>query len=144
MNGKLETVSAVLGFILAGNATFTLVSKKTGVRYTYKMVQREDNAPFFVSLLTGSDNESSYTYMGCIFTNQNVRQFRTTRASKIGTTAPSYIAFNWFFSKMMSGEMPESVEVWHEGRCGHCNRKLTTPESVVSGIGPVCGKREAA
>ena len=141
MNGKLETVSTILGFILAGNATFTIVSKKTGQRFTYKVVQREDNAPFFVSVLTGSDNENSYTYMGCIFQRNT---FRTTRASKIGTTAPSYIAFNWFFGKMMAGIMSEDLEVWHSGKCGCCGRKLTTPESCSSGLGPVCSGKVAA
>lgn len=28
-----------------------------------------------------------------------------------------------------------------EGRCVVCNRRLTTPESITSGIGPVCGGR---
>jgi len=27
-------------------------------------------------------------------------------------------------------------------RCRRCNRELTTPESIESGIGPVCGSRE--
>ena len=32
------------------------------------------------------------------------------------------------------------LEVWHEGRCGRCNRALTVPESIASGIGPECAK----
>lgn len=29
----------------------------------------------------------------------------------------------------------------YEGRCRKCNRRLTVPESIDSGIGPVCGAR---
>jgi len=34
------------------------------------------------------------------------------------------------------------LEIWHEGRCGRCNRKLTVPASIALGIGPECGQRE--
>jgi len=29
-------------------------------------------------------------------------------------------------------------ELMHEGRCGRCGRPLTRPESIQSGIGPIC------
>ena len=29
-------------------------------------------------------------------------------------------------------------KVHHEGKCGRCGRKLTTPESCLRGIGPEC------
>jgi hypothetical protein len=35
------------------------------------------------------------------------------------------------------------MELWHEGRCGKCGRALTVPESIESGLGPVCESREA-
>ncbi len=34
--------------------------------------------------------------------------------------------------------MPEQLEVWHEGCCGKCGRKLTDAESIARGIGPEC------
>ena len=34
--------------------------------------------------------------------------------------------------------LPKTVEVWHEGICGRCGRKLTVPESVERGLGPEC------
>lgn len=33
-------------------------------------------------------------------------------------------------------------ELLHEGRCLCCNRKLTDPISIQTGIGPVCAGRE--
>ena len=52
-------------FILAGKATFTLESSKTGKRYTYKVNSKKDGSSttYFVKLLTGKDNETDYTYM---------------------------------------------------------------------------------
>ena len=38
------------------------------------------------------------------------------------------------------GNLPPALEVWHEGRCGRCGRKLTTPQSVETGFGPVCAQ----
>ena len=48
-----------LEFMLAGNATFTLVAPKTKERRTFK-VQEDEKTPgkFFVKFLSGSDNES--------------------------------------------------------------------------------------
>jgi hypothetical protein len=37
--------------------------------------------------------------------------------------------------------MHPELAVYHEGRCGACGRRLTTPESISSGLGPVCAGR---
>ena len=61
---QLET-KAALSFILAGNATFTLRSLRTGARYTYKVREAEDKpGVFFVKYLIGQDNENDYRYLG--------------------------------------------------------------------------------
>jgi hypothetical protein len=86
------------------------------------------------------DNETSYTFLGSIFEGKT---YRPGRKSPVSPTAPSAQAFAWAWSFMARGEMPPSCEVWHEGRCGRCGRSLTVPESVASGIGPVCESREA-
>ena len=33
-----------------------------------------------------------------------------------------------------------TVKVFHSGKCGKCGKKLTTPESIKSGLGPYCSK----
>jgi hypothetical protein len=140
---KFSTPEVALQFILAGRARFTLVSEKTGVRFTYRVTQRDEQGkktPHFVSLLSGPDNETSYTFLGSIFEGKT---YRPGRKSPVSPTAPSAQAFAWAWSFMARGEMPPSCEVWHEGRCGRCGRSLTVPESVASGIGPVCESREA-
>lgn len=154
MAGQLSTWEAVREFIFAGNATFTLVSMKSGARFTYRCrVKKEtltaghpdhDNPPYFIGLLRGPDNESDYAYMGVA---HRTTQFNFTSASKVTRTADSAKALVWFFDKMyMERDVLGTVlQVWHEGRCGRCGRKLTVPESIERGLGPECaGMMEAA
>lgn len=142
-NGQLTSIPAIRSFIIAGHATVTLKSKKTGSRYTYKVsVPREQNADrpiWFVSLLSGPDNEHSYQYFG----NLRPHTFEVGRNSRISADAPSVRAFRWFYTKVLQEESEaalEQLEVWHEGHCGRCGRKLTVPESIESGFGPECIK----
>lgn len=146
MRGQLTTIDAIQKFILAGNATITLVSRRTGQRYTYRIKQAQDNDGsrrqfWFVALLSGQDNESDYHYIGYI--NKDLH-FIYGQKSNIGRTSPSVRAFTWFYECVDINE-PETrdrlfagVEVWHEGKCGRCGRKLTVPSSIEQGFGPEC------
>jgi hypothetical protein len=139
-----------LAFMLAGNATMTFVSTKTGVRYTYriKMADKQPMGPqspaYFVSLLSGPDNNSDYTYLGMIrMTSQDLPRFTLTRASKMNEASTPVKAFRYVLNALASASMPVGVEVWHEGRCGRCGRKLTVPSSIAAGIGPDCAGKAA-
>ena len=57
-------VEDIRNFVLGGNALVTLESGKTGVRYTFKVRKPDEDKPYFVSMLTGSDNDSDYNYIG--------------------------------------------------------------------------------
>ena len=40
-------------------------------------------------------------------------------------------AFSWAWSHLVGEVLPnEQLEIWHEGRCARCNRKLTVPEDL--------------
>lgn len=131
----------LLKFILAGNATFTILNTETGGRFTYRIKQKENEdgnkTPHFVSLLSGPDNESAFTYFG--FIRENATFIYGGRKSRISREAPSVKAFEWFWRNLKN---LRTVEVWHEGRCGACGRKLTVPESIESGLGPICAGKE--
>jgi hypothetical protein len=122
-------------FALAGNATFTVTSKKTGTRFTFKVRQPNDNTPHFVSLMNGPDNENSYCFLGSIFNNS---EYHHGKKSHVGQDAPSAQAFKWVWAHRNDPTLTEKVEVHHEGKCCRCGRKLTVPESIESGIGPEC------
>jgi hypothetical protein len=133
----------VMDFILAGNAYFTIVSKVSGKRYTYRVSQPKGKDIHFVSYLTGPENTSDYTYLGII---RNF-EFRTTAksAGQLADGFPPAVAFaflwKWVQPSQKKADMPSTMEFWHEGRCGRCGRKLTVPESIEAGIGPECASR---
>ena len=126
------------GFILAGNATFTIENSRTGNRFTFKVVQPTADHPHFVRVLTGSDNEADYTFLGTIFDGAN---YRHGKRSPIGSQAQAARVFTWAWPKILAHTLPEEVEIYHAGTCGRCGRKLTVPESVLSGFGPECIKQ---
>jgi len=136
---RFQTAVASRDFMLGGNATVTLVSTKTGTRFTYKIRANDEGDVFFVSLLSGPDNESDYSYLGRI--DASARFWAGRRSPKpgdVGADAPSSQAFAWAWDRLCRGVMSEALEVWHEGRCARCNRKLTVPSSIASGWGPEC------
>ncbi len=170
--GLLTTWPDVHEFVFAGNATFTLRSLKTGVRFTYKVrVKKEDrmrlaqedelrcyaaehgnilefrpsltesDVTYFVNLLRGPDNTADFAYMGVV-RKDSARFFWTEKSGKVGRQAPAYKALIWFIDQMNGRRdvLGSLMEVWHEGKCGRCGRKLTVPESIAAGLGPECQK----
>ncbi len=138
-DGAITDVAHARRFMLAGNATFTVVSKNSGQRFTYRIRASEDGAVHFVSLLNGADNESSYAYFGYI---RREIFFHGGAKARVSRDAPSAKAFDWLWRCLQSQDhVPRTVEIWHEGRCGRCNRKLTVPESIRTGLGPECAGR---
>lgn len=126
-------------YALAGKATFTIQSPVTETRFTYRIEKANDDPTrdgnlWFVSVLTGDDNTSDYSYIGIIGREM---MFRTTKKSRFPMSAPSVRAFGWF---TVHFESP-SVNVWHDGHCGRCGRKLTVPSSINAGIGPDCAEK---
>jgi len=142
------TAGAAKTFMTAGNATFTLESVSTGVRYTYKVKAAKPNPDYpgtepmyFVSVLTGPDNTSDYTYIGKV----QREKFSLTKASKMGPESGPVKAFAWTLAKLAAGESVEGkVKVYHLNHCGRCGRELTVPSSVEAGIGPECANKMAA
>lgn len=130
----LSSANAALSFMTAGKATVTLRSAETGNRFTYRIKSSDDGKVHFVSLMQGTDNESSFSYLGTIRGDV----FYHGKKSKIAADAPAAKAFAWAFNRIAGDKLPGSLEVWHEGRCGRCGRKLTVPESIESGLGPEC------
>lgn len=134
-----HTLTDARAFMMAGNAVFTVVSKTTGARFTFKVRHPSDDAPHFVSVLTGSDNESDYTFLGTIFADGT---YRHGRKSPIGQNAPSACAFAWLWANLDNAATMTKCEIFHEGRCCRCGRRLTVPSSIEAGIGPECANKE--
>ena len=136
----METLSNPKEFALAGNATITLESENTGKHFTYKIAQCDDNDNlYFIKLLCNCDNDADYTYIGCYYKDSNYLHLKEPyRGRDEMYLPPSIRAIRFFFKNI--DKIPPKLHVYHEGRCGRCGRKLTTPESIKSGFGPECMK----
>src|SRR5271156_5981576 len=144
MQGQITDPKAALTFMLAGKATVTLRSLQSGNRYTFKIVAAEKRNPndaptWFVKLLNGPDNTNSFVYIGIIRGNQ----FVWTSKSRVGKDAPSVLGFTYVLECLAVNSI-NNFEVWHEGKCGRCGRKLTVPESINTGFGPDCAEMVGA
>jgi len=142
---RIMGTEATTRFILAGNARFTVLNTGTGNRITYRVKRMPErpgrDAGWFVSVLTGSNNDGDYSYLGCIWEDPQggAPRYYHGRNSRIGRDAMSAKAFEWIARRLFgTGYLPSGIEVWHEGRCGRCGRALTVPESIATGLGPVC------
>lgn len=152
----LSESAQILKFLTAGKAFFTLESKVSGTRYTFKVsTPKRDKmtdaqaaadttkevGPWFVSVLVGPDNWTNYKFFGTIFaprTGEAGHTFRySMKSAKVGVDAPSVMAFTWFFNNLKRGALSQ-LNFWHAGKCGRCGRMLTVPTSIESGFGPEC------
>ena len=136
---KFTTAEAAKQFMLGGNATITIVSAKTGTRFTYKIQANDAGDVHFISLLNGPDNEKDYRYLGRLDAQGRLWIGRKVpKPYDISPDAKGALAFAYAWGRVSAGLMRDSLEIWHEGRCGRCNRKLTVPSSIASGFGPEC------
>ena len=137
-----------LDFVLAGRATFTVVSKRTGNHLTFRVdiakdrqtKKRQDDGPWFVKVFRGGDNElsSCYDFIGTIFDGE--RFVYSRRAAKLPIDSVPVQTFIWLFDHLRRDTLPTLCEFKHEGRCGRCNHLLTDPASIERGLGPECVK----
>lgn len=138
----LETPADRMGYLLAGRAVFTVRNTTTGNRFTFKVTlaekrQESDPPTWFVAVLSGPDNTTSYRYLGLIRDGAYRPNFAKTAAD-----APSQKAAYWLMSRVLTGiDLPTGVEMRHSGRCGRCGRLLTDPESITRGLGPECASK---
>lgn len=131
-------------FVAAGHAIFTVANGK-GQHYTYRVVcskasAKNPRSAWWVSFLTGPDNEHDYTYIGRYYP-QNGGSFTLTNASNLPAESLPVRVFAWAIAVIHGQKrLPDGYSIHHEGFCGRCGRRLTNPESIETGIGPECSK----
>ncbi len=130
-------------FFTAGNAIFTVTSV-TGEYYTYliRKIETSSRYPeaYFVYLLTGPDNTADYTYLGVV--NKQTGDVRTTTKSKFNSQSKCVRVIDWALNLIWNDkQLPAGYSVRHIGKCGRCGRPLTCPQSLDTGLGPVCSEK---
>ena len=136
---EFDTTEAASKYMFGGNAVVTVQSTVTQKHYTYKISKSKDNADdtrsplYFVKVRAGED----YRYIGYIKNNE-------LRHGKKGCpNSDSYKAFQWLLKQLSTRtDIHPQMILQHEGTCGRCGRALTNPESLETGLGPICAGRE--
>lgn len=125
-----------LSFMLAGRAVVTIQSEKTGKHYTYKIQVANDNPDvFYVRVRAGE----MWVYIGYVHVRNNQVCFKASQTkNNPGYEPKSAAAIHYVLGNLyVKGEAPHVI-IRHENTCGKCGRALTHPESIDTGIGPVC------
>ena len=136
--------ASALDFILAGNSTFTILSKKTETRFTFKITNDKKNVNhYYVNLMNGSNNETDYIWLYDIYLDGGFPTLSHKKKWGLNNEQPSWIALKYVIEHLLLNIPMPNLEIWHEGRCCRCGRKLTVPESIQSGIGPECATRQS-
>jgi len=136
----LDSLEGLKGWKLAThNGRVTVVSRKSGEWRTVRVRRLPADSSFapgqrVLELLTGADNESDYRAFAFVSDAGAVHVWRKHQSSAV---------MCWLADAVANPERFQAAAVFvAEGACRRCNRALTTPESVLSGIGPTCAERE--
>lgn len=119
------------------NGIYTL--QRGPIHWTFKIRTQPDDSRYYpgqriLAALTGPDNLSSYTPLGTV-TDDGFKLFTRGLAKK------AILDILW---RGLIGEPTGEWELLEATTCVRCNRTLTTPLSIRTGIGPICAERYEA
>lgn len=127
-------------YMYAGNATFTVLNTRTGARMTFKVRQSKRNkSAFYVYANLLGDGDKGYVQLGSIY---HKHKFYISKECPETMDSVAVRAVLFLIKNAAQISNFPHVEVYHENHCGRCGRKLTTPASIISGMGPECARRE--
>lgn len=124
------------------NGKYTIQNKDTGKHRTFRIKTQKTDAKFapgarIVSVMTGTDNQNHYTRFA--FINDN--GIHLWGKYKGNPEFEGYKKMLWGMASDPDHPLHMSYTIDESLNCVVCNRELTNPESIATGIGPVCGGR---
>lgn len=127
--------------IATHNGCITIDNPATGNHRTFRIKTQADDSTFapgerIVALLDGPDNTSNYLQFGFVKPDGSIILWKRYRNSEVFQTYVNMLRHPQWWT------LQRGVRYQYEGRCRRCNRTLTDPLSISSGIGPVCGGRQ--
>lgn len=133
----METATERSWTLATHNGFVTATNPATGDHRTFQVKTQPEDSSFapgerVISLLVGGDEETR----GFGFVKDGrVILWRKHRDSK------AFRAYASMIEDPQHWEDKHDIEYLFEGKCVVCNRRLTHPESIRTGIGPVCAGR---
>jgi len=133
---------------LAGRAVLTFRNLESGTHFTVKIKQLRDKKDrkiklpiFYVHISLLGDGVQRYRFAGTMFSDN----FHIKLGRDVEANSQLARVFRWMVGAIQNPEVLRGrVGLFHEDRCCHCGLPLTHPESVYTGLGPVCLKNMRA
>ncbi len=125
----------VQAYALAGKACVILYNTKTSTSVKFWLIAKyKGNDITAWWIYTDADKTE---YIGFITKGLGL-QLRNPENSMTLKQKAGIPAFEWFWPRLVRKELPDTMCVLHNGYCGRCGRPLTDPNSLITGIGPIC------
>lgn len=147
-NTQLKTFENGFDIERINKGTFTILNEKTGQHRTF-MIRRQDKDASFapgkqiVSIMKGTDNEHDFRGFGFIDNTNIVMWKRSLRENPIqDIDKMAHILHSMLRLGLRSPFFDKGLTIMPSTTCFICGRKLTNPESIETGIGPVCAGKE--
>jgi len=119
------------------NGIYTMTDTVTGERWTFKVTTAKRGGLAgrrIIAMLTGPRNTDDYQGVGFV-NDDGIVLWRRCQDSGIKLIVAA------FWDRMVHDENADRFHVDEASTCICCNRLLTVPESIQTGIGPICADR---
>ena len=132
----MTVATQVVESIVSHNGKITVSNPESGNHRTFRVNTQKDDARFapgerIVGLLNGPNNESDYQSFGFVKPDGRINVWRKFQGTMFERYARMLMNLEHETEKF-------GLVVQWSATCRRCNRELTTPESIASGIGPIC------
>lgn len=136
-SSKLNTSEDIRNYIYGGRGIVTLKAP-SGKSHTYifSKPRDEDAFPDDVLFVYALHENVKRFYVGMVEMNK----FRLTRNSRFLPDTEIVKGAKYIMKMAFSDELNTPMELWHEGVCCYCGRKLSSEKTIKTGIGPKCRK----
>lgn len=135
---KLEGCEAIRNYIYGGRGIVTLKAP-SGKQHTYAFWKPTDDKSFpdDIRFVYAIHDGVKKFYIGMI----EQGEFRLTNNSRFLPDTEIVKGARYIMRMATVENMVTPMELWHEGMCCFCGRKLTSEKSLSTGIGPKCSRR---
>ena len=124
--------------------TFTLKNKDKGTHLTFRSRRPKGwtiESPVLVDFMVGSDNENHFGFIGSVSSSGFFKPSPKSKVAKERLEVANRTMV-WLLTRIKNKlELPEALEIKGSTKCARCGRKLTNPESIDDGLGPICSAK---
>jgi hypothetical protein len=134
-NQRINKMSEIRFYVLAGNSTFSVKNETTGNTLYYKVEQPSIEKPFFIKAYDG-EGAANYVYIGTLFQDG---EFKTTTKTKLPNEDERVKTMRWLVKHLMENMVfPSNFTFIKSDKCCHCGTELRSEASKARGISEEC------